>query len=133
MQVYREILPHSYLLILVESDAKLTDVGLLRDALRRAGRSGKDSVWIDCSGISTLKPSMVAVLTCYAEWLRRRHMDLIVCHPPVTLTGASLEQAGAGLLVANTLLDAELVTPERTATEPAIAPRVRPEARVGAR
>ena len=132
MQVYREILPNSYLLILVESPNSLTDVGLLRDALRRAGRSGKSSVWIDCSGIPTLKPSLLGVLTYYAEWLHRRHIDLIVCHPPATLTGASLEEVCAGsLLVANTLLDAEMVTPERTATVETIAPRVRSVARVG--
>jgi len=115
MQVYREILPNSYLLILVDTSSRLTDVSLLRDALRRAGRSGKDSVWIDCSGLPMLKPTLVAILTHYAEWLRRRHMELIVCHPPATLTGASLEETCAGeLLVANTLLDAELMMPEHT-------------------
>lgn len=134
MQIYREILPNSYLLILVETKARLTDVGLLRDALRRAGRSGKDSVWIDCSGVSVLKPSLLSVLMCYAEWLHRRHIDLIVCHPPTTFTGASLEQACAGsLLVANSLLDAELVRLEHAAGVLPATPWVRPVAKAGVR
>lgn len=109
MQIYREILPNSYLLILVETAAMPTDASLLRDALRRAGRSGKDSVWIDCSDVRRLDPALLSVLGCYGAWLLRRHIPLILCHPPTTLTADTLQTAHAeSVVVVNTLLDAEL-------------------------
>lgn len=110
MQVYREILPYSYLIILVETTPAASDAKLLRDALRRASRSGKQQVWLDCSGLSVLPLDMVAVLTRYAAWLRRHHTSLVVCHPPATPAGTSWEElSGGNWMVANTLLDAELV------------------------
>lgn len=132
MQIYREILPHSYLVILVETAAKTADIGLLRDALRRAGRSRKESVWLDCSGLSALTPDFLSVLTRYAAWLRRRHTALIVCHPPATPSGISLQEASAGtLLVANTLLDAELVASSEVSQPPRPTPLQRPLAWAG--
>ena len=113
MQIYREILPNSYLVILVESAPAATDAGLLRSALRQASRSGKEQVWLDCSGISFLPLDMLPILTRYAAWLRRRHTSLVVCHPPATAAGTSLEEISHGtLLIANTLLDAELIASE---------------------
>ncbi|QNE38843.1 hypothetical protein F1C16_04380 [Hymenobacter sp. NBH84] len=67
MQVYREILPNSYLVILVESAPAATDAGLLRSALRQASRSGKEQVWLDCSGISFLPLDMLPILTRYGR------------------------------------------------------------------
>ncbi|UOR07569.1 hypothetical protein MUN82_10830 [Hymenobacter aerilatus] len=110
MQVYREVLPNSYLVILVESAPAATDTGLLCNALRQASRSGKGQIWLDCSGLSVLSSDMLLVLTRYAARLRRRHTSLVVCHPPTMPAGTSLVQASEGnILVANTLLDAELV------------------------
>lgn len=113
MQIYREVLPNSYLVILVESTPAATDTGLLRNALRRAVRSGKGQIWLDCSGLSMLPSDMLSLLTRYASRLRRRHTSLVVCHPPATPAGTSLEQTSdSALLVADTLLDAELVASE---------------------
>ncbi|MBC6611194.1 hypothetical protein H8B15_09685 [Hymenobacter sp. BT507] len=56
---------------------------------------------------------MLPILTRYAAWLRRRHTSLVVCHPPATSAGISLEEVSDGtLLIANSLLDAELVASE---------------------
>jgi len=48
MQVYHEILPRAYRLLLVQDQDQQSALPLLREALRRAARSGKRQVRIDC-------------------------------------------------------------------------------------
>ena len=79
MDVYRELLPDSYLLILTSS-SETTDDAHLAYALRRACRSGKHSVWIDCSQLHNLPSSTLRVLLRYYQRLRRRQIPLVLCH-----------------------------------------------------
>ena len=79
MEVYREILPNSYLLILTSLTEPAHDAQLAY-ALRHAGRSGKHSIWVDCSQLQELSLSSLRVLLRYYQRLRRRHIPLVLCH-----------------------------------------------------
>ncbi|GAA4013487.1 hypothetical protein GCM10022408_28220 [Hymenobacter fastidiosus] len=79
LEVYHEILPESYLLILTEN-AELREEVSLAKALRRAAHSGKASVWIDCSHIHQLPQQAMTLLLKYYQQLRHRHMPLVLCH-----------------------------------------------------
>ena len=79
MEVYREILPNSYLLMLI-SPTDSADDGQLACALRRAYRSGKHSIWVDCSQLQHLPVSFLPVLVRYYQRLRRRQIPLVLCH-----------------------------------------------------
>ncbi|MCR5888651.1 hypothetical protein LRS06_12920 [Hymenobacter sp. J193] len=108
MEVYREILPESYLLILADEVPASPREEALDWALRRAARSGKSSVWIDCSHLTHLPPDAAELLTFYYHKLHKHGMSLVLCH----LSGevrAELE-ALAPILhppIVDTLLDAE--------------------------
>ncbi|MFD2785049.1 STAS domain-containing protein [Hymenobacter rubripertinctus] len=79
MEVYREILPDSYLLMLT-SPAEPADAIHLTQALRWASQSGKRSIWVDCSQLPALPPSSLRVLLRYYQRLRRRQIPLVLCH-----------------------------------------------------
>ncbi|UOQ78727.1 STAS domain-containing protein [Hymenobacter sp. 5516J-16] len=79
MEVYREILPESYLLILTD-DSQPTARAQLSYALRRAIRSGKPSIWIDCSHLRNLSFSTLRLLVRYYQRLRERQIPLVLCH-----------------------------------------------------
>ncbi|MCA8832049.1 STAS domain-containing protein [Hymenobacter pini] len=79
MEVYREILPNSYLLILTDNNAPAT-VAQLSYALRRASRSGKPSIWVDCSQLHRLPFAALRVLARYYRRLRQRQIPLVLCH-----------------------------------------------------
>ncbi|MCB2407144.1 STAS domain-containing protein [Hymenobacter lucidus] len=82
MEVYREILPESYLLILaddVPTDTDPEDDALDR-ALSRAARSGKSSVWVDCSHLHHLPSDAAELLTYYYHKLSKHGMNLVLCH-----------------------------------------------------
>lgn len=105
MRVYQEDLPNSCLLILTESDDCSLAALLLTEALQLACRSGKDSIWIDCSQVQQLNSTVVAILEHYATWLQQQRIMLVVCHPPASLEAG---RATRSLLLAPSLLDAEL-------------------------
>ncbi|UYZ62674.1 STAS domain-containing protein [Hymenobacter weizhouensis] len=112
MEVYREILPNSYLLILSDSSTSAgstsaTEVPLLH-ALHRASRSGKASIWIDCSHLQQLPLASLRVLLRFYRRLQQRRVSLVLCH----LEGAARQQLAKlpGSLcppVVPSLLDAE--------------------------
>ncbi|RSK37256.1 STAS domain-containing protein [Hymenobacter metallilatus] len=79
MEVYREILPNSYLLILTEDQITAAEVQLT-EALRVASRSGKPSIWVDCSQLHTLSFAALRVLARTYRRLRRRQVQLVLCH-----------------------------------------------------
>ncbi|MBX0291440.1 STAS domain-containing protein [Hymenobacter sp. HSC-4F20] len=79
MEVYREILPESYLLILAD-DGDAAGGPQLSCALRRALRSGKPSIWIDCSHLHNLSFPTLRVLLRYYRRLQERHIPLVLCH-----------------------------------------------------
>lgn len=78
MEVYREILPQSYLLILTDSEPK--DLTPLSYALRLASRSGKSNIWIDCSHVTKMPFSVLRVLVRYYRRLLARNVSLVLCH-----------------------------------------------------
>ncbi|RSK50980.1 STAS domain-containing protein [Hymenobacter rigui] len=79
MEVYREILPDSYLLILTEAQLPAAEAQLT-EALRMASRSGKPSIWVDCSQLHSLSFSALRVLARYYRRLRKRQIPLVLCH-----------------------------------------------------
>ncbi|GAA3918773.1 STAS domain-containing protein [Hymenobacter algoricola] len=79
LQVYHEILPDSYLLILAENDELPEEVPLAK-LLRQAANSGKAYVWVDCSHIHRLSHQAIGLLRKYYLQLRRRHIPLVLCH-----------------------------------------------------
>ncbi|MBD2714183.1 hypothetical protein KBK19_03945 [Microvirga sp. STR05] len=79
LDVYREILPDSYLLILTDVP-HAPENEALRRALHRAGTSGKASVWVDCSQLPELPAAALQLLGTYYETLRNRHIQLVLCH-----------------------------------------------------
>lgn len=107
MEVYREILPESYLLILAD-DNEPAGSSQLSYALRRALRSGKPSIWIDCSHLHNLSFSTLRVLLRYYRRLQERHIPLVLCHldGPVGQLLAKLPTALRPPVVPS-LLDAE--------------------------
>ena len=78
MEVYREILPQSYLLILTDSEPQ--DLTPLSYALRLASRSGKENIWVDCSHITKMPFSALRVLVRYYRRLLARNVSLVLCH-----------------------------------------------------
>lgn len=112
MEVYREVLPNSYLLILTDGEtpaaaAAAPETPLLQ-ALRRASRSGKNSIWIDCSHLQQLSSASMRVLLRFYRRLKQRQVSLVLCH----LEGAVRQQlaslpSSACPPVVPSLLDAE--------------------------
>lgn len=79
MNVYREILPDSYLLILSGS-ATSDDLLSLQQALNRAAASGKTSVWLDCSALASFPAAALRLLSDYYLRFQSRRLSLVLCH-----------------------------------------------------
>ena len=81
LTVYRDNLPNSYLLILA-TERQARDPHALARALHRAGRSGKSSVWVDCSLLAP--PDATAdtglLLRAYHEAFAAQGIHLVVAH-----------------------------------------------------
>lgn len=108
MEIHREILPESYLLILAEDPSHPEEYGLAR-ALQLAARSGKPSIWVDCSALRHLSGRALALLTSYYQRLRRRNTQLVLCHLADEAQDVVREADPAnGPPIVPTLLDAEL-------------------------
>ncbi len=108
MRVYQEILPHSYLLILTDDDRPAGLLPLSR-ALRGALRRRYRRVWVDCSSVADLSAAVLRLLQQGAERLRQRGGCLVLCHPPASLRAPTADGVPAGLHIAESLLDAEMV------------------------
>jgi len=78
-EVYREILPESYLLILAPERHTLGGMPLAQ-ALYGAGHSGKPSVWIDCSDLHQLSERTCQVLLHYHQLYTQWGINLVLCH-----------------------------------------------------
>lgn len=109
MEVYREILPESYLLILVDEVPPTTDSRkALSQALSRAARSGKASIWLDCSNLHQLPGQAPELLHHYCAKLRRRGISLLLCHLSEAVGRELLaQQPGISAFMVPTLLDAQ--------------------------
>jgi hypothetical protein len=107
MEVYREILPNSYLLILAPEQHTLGSVPLAQ-ALYRAGHSGKRSVWIDCSNLEHLNNATCKLLFYYHQQFKQRDISLILCHLEPTAEQTLLQACPVTPpVVMPTLLDAD--------------------------
>ncbi len=108
MNVYREILPDSYLLILTDRQQRIETQALQR-ALQRASGSGKANVWIDCSELHHPSADLIQLLGDFYVRLRHQHIQLVLCHleDEVQQEVLQLPAASQPLMLA-TLLDASL-------------------------
>ncbi|SMB95212.1 hypothetical protein SAMN00120144_1889 [Hymenobacter roseosalivarius DSM 11622] len=108
MEIHREILPESYLLILAEDHTHPEEYGLAR-ALQQAARSGKPSIWVDCSSLRHISGRALALLTSYCQRLRRRNTQLVLCHLAEEVQDSLKDTPEAACPpIVPTLLDAEL-------------------------
>jgi anti-anti-sigma regulatory factor len=82
LEVHRELLPNSFLLILSpdigcdDNEVKLTR------ALHRASRSDKYAVLVDCSLVECLNEDAVDLLLAYSFMLHAQNRCLVMCHVP---------------------------------------------------
>lgn len=80
MNVYHEILPDRYVLLLADGagpDADSAPDSLAR-CLRQACHSGKTSVWIDCSRLHSLPAAARDLLLYYRQRLSRRSVRMVL-------------------------------------------------------
>ena len=108
MNVYREILPDSYLLILTDTQRTIEAEALQR-ALQRAGGSGKVNVWVDCSELHHPSTAVIQLLGEFSVRLHHQRIQLVLCHLESEVRQA-VQQLPAALqpLILETLLDASL-------------------------
>ena len=102
MIVYHELLPQAYVLGLAPSPAL---EGALAQQLRRAERSGKAAVWVDCRLLTSLSAGAVRLLHACHHRLRQRQAQLVLCRVSGALAG-TLRQASADLGLAPTFDEA---------------------------
>ncbi|TGE21980.1 hypothetical protein E5K00_17145 [Hymenobacter aquaticus] len=126
MEVYREILPESYLLILADdvlSPDEQEDDALDR-ALSRAARSGKSSVWVDCSHLHHLPSDAAELLSYYYHKLSKHGMSLILCH----LSDFTRQELQALVPALNVPIVPTLLDAERYCQQPMNLHRAQPDA-----
>jgi len=93
MIVYHELLPEAYLLVLAANPTPgPVPEAELAEQLRRAARSDKPAVWVDCRLLPTLSRPAARLLWACHHRLRRRHARLVLCRVSGPLAQA-LDQA----------------------------------------
>jgi anti-anti-sigma regulatory factor len=102
MRAYVEARPHSYLLTLLPTEAGAYP---LATALRRALRSTRCSVWVDCRHVSALSAEALLLLRRCASRLWQHGGHLILYHLPEAAR-ASLATTDTSQPLAASLLDA---------------------------
>lgn len=104
--VYHELLPESYLLILAPGRPGEPESVLAR-WLRRALRSGRASVWVDCGMLNSLSAGDARLLWRAHFQLQKQHAQLVLVHVPERVKRELLEQErGPAPCMVPTLLDA---------------------------
>ncbi|TGE24782.1 hypothetical protein E5K00_06140 [Hymenobacter aquaticus] len=111
LDVHREELPHSYLLVLAPASTEVDEIKLTR-ALHRAARSAKQAIWVDCSLLDHLTPEAIDLLLAYAYLLHGQDRRLVLCHVPDVVRHHFLDlDAESQPLVVPSLLDADTLPP----------------------
>ena len=82
LDVYREMLPNSFLLILSPDMSPVLDEVKLSRALHRASRSNKPAILMDFSLVSSLSEEVIELVLAYAFVLRAQGRRLILCYVP---------------------------------------------------
>lgn len=104
--VFHELLPESYLIILApgpESDSEAP----LATHLRRAARSGKQEVWVDCSLLTALSQEAAQLLWAAHHALQGQFAHLVLVHMSDQVKQQLLAQEqGPRPRIVPTLLDA---------------------------
>jgi anti-anti-sigma regulatory factor len=89
MLVYHELLAEAYLLVLAADPAPgPTPEAELATQLRRAVRSDKRAVWVDCRLLPTLSRPAARLLWACHHRLRRRQARLVLCRVSAPLAEA---------------------------------------------
>ncbi|QHJ06111.1 STAS domain-containing protein [Hymenobacter busanensis] len=78
MNVFHEILPDHYLVLLADDQPAASAADSLERCLLQASRSRKPRVLVDCSRLQALATSHRDVLLRYHERLRRRGVQLVL-------------------------------------------------------
>src|SRR5687767_1724040 len=105
LDVHREELPKSYLLVLAPSGSDTDELKLTR-ALHRASRSHKQAIWVDCSLLDHLSTEAIDLLLAYAYMLHCQERRLVLCHVPDNVRHHFLDlDAESQPLVVPSLLD----------------------------
>lgn len=116
--VFHELLPDSYLVILAPGPAGPSEVALAH-RLRRAGRSGKPEVWVDCGMLTELSGEAARLLWDAHYQLQEQFARLVLVHVAEPVKRVLLAQhLGPTPRMVPTLLDAARKAP---ATRPAEA------------
>jgi anti-anti-sigma regulatory factor len=106
--VYHEVLPSSYLLLLLPGPPQDDDTEpALQQGLRSASCSGKAAVWVDCELMSRFSPAAVRTLWEHHCQLQAQGVKLVLVHASEEVKQA-MEELGAypDLCFANDLCDA---------------------------
>jgi len=104
MIIYHELLPEAYVLGLAPGPSAAFELALAQQ-LRRAERSGKTAVWVDCRLLTSLPAGAVRLLHACHHRLHQRGAQLVLCRVPGALAG-TLRQASADLCLAPTFDEA---------------------------
>ena len=109
--VFYELLPHSYLIILAPGPADDAETALAH-RLRRAERSGKPEVWVDCSLLSELSGAAAGLLWAAHHHLQEQYARLVLVHVAEPVKKTLLAQhLGPMPRIVPTLLDAARQAP----------------------
>lgn len=109
--VFHEILPESYLLILASGPSPDFEVALARQ-LRRAVRSSKPEVWVDCSMLTRLSDEAARLLWSAHYQLQEQFARLVLVHVGEAVQKTLLAQhLGPMPRIVPTLLDAARQAP----------------------
>ena len=81
LDVHRELLPDSYLLIVAPETTDAPEHKLAR-GLHRATRSGRRLIWVDCSLLKEIPNEAIDLLLAYDYHLRHQGRELVLCHLP---------------------------------------------------
>jgi len=105
--VYHELLPHSYLLLLLPGPTHTdADEPALAQALHCASRSGKQAVWVDCELVTQLSTTSVRMLWDYHHHLQQQRVKLVLVHPCAELQEQLSTSGSPELCFAADLCDA---------------------------
>lgn len=79
LNVFHELLPESYLIILAPGSTGQSEAALAY-RLRRAARSSKKEVWVDCSLVSTISEEAARLLWAAHHALQKQLARLVLVH-----------------------------------------------------
>ena len=109
--VFHELLPDSYLITLVPGPAGASEAAL-DHRLRRAERSGKPEVWVDCRLLAELSDEAARLLWDAHHQLQERFARLVLVHVAEPVKQVLLAQHfGPTPRMVPTLLDAARQAP----------------------